>query len=820
MENENIEFNEQKIVDVPLSKEVKKSFIDYSVSVIVSRALPDVRDGLKPVHRRILYAMFEDHLTHDKAFRKSATTVGNVLGRYHPHGDASVYEAMVRLAQPFSLLHPLVEGHGNFGNIDGDGAAAYRYTEARASRISEEMMRDIEKNVVDFMPNFDNKLKEPVVLPARFPNLLVNGTIGIAVGMATNIPPHNLAEVVDATVYLMENPEAPVTDLLNYIKGPDFPTGAEICGTSGIYSAYTTGRGRIIVRAKADIEEEKHRIIIKEIPYQVNKTTLLESMANCVKDKRIDGIRGIRDESSGRTGVRIVVDCKHDANCQIVLNQLYKYTQLQDTCGVNMLALVDNIPKVLNLKEVLEYYIKHQEEVIERRTQFELDKALREAHINEGYKIAIDNIDEVINIIRSSASIPDAKASLIARFDLSDEQGQAIVDMTLGRLSGLERKKIEDRLAMLYAKVEELRGILADEMKIKEIIKNDLIAIKDRYGKARETNLVPLEDEIILEDLIERHTCLITMSHAGYIKRRPADSYTAQHRGGKGIVGMTTKEEDFVERVITAGSHSNLLMFTSNGKVFTKKAYLIPEAGRTAKGTNIANLIEIENGDKITALIDIETFDVQGYLTMVTKNGIIKRTKVSEYEYQRKGGKKAINLDDDDELVFVSYTTGENEIVIATRQGQAVRFFENNAREVGRTARGVIAIRLAENDCVVGAAIVDNSKQIITITEKGFGKRSSFDNYPRHNRGGKGVICHKLSEKTGLLADIATVDENEDIMLITNDGTIIRTHVCDISVYSRSASGVIVMRPAEGSSIVNIAMVQNDEDEADEETEG
>ncbi len=814
----NLEFNDQKIMDVGLAKEVKKSFMDYSMSVIVSRALPDVRDGLKPVHRRILYAMYEDHLTHDKPFRKSATTVGNVLGRYHPHGDAAVYDTMVRMAQTFSLRYPLIEGHGNFGNIDGDGAAAYRYTEAKMSRISDEMMRDIEKTVVDFMPNFDNKLKEPVVLPARFPNLLVNGSIGIAVGMATNIPPHNMGEVIDGTIFLMENPDAEITQLMEFIKGPDFPTGAMICGTAGIYSAYTTGKGRIIVRAKANVEEEKHRIIVTEIPYQVNKTTLIEAMASCVKDKRIEGIRDIRDESSGRTGIRIVIECRHDANCQVVLNQLYKYTQLQDTCAYNMLALVDNVPKVLNLKEALSHYIKHQEEVIVRRTKYELEKALHEAHINEGYKIATDNIDEVINIIRASASIPDAKASLMERFSLSEIQAQAIVEMTLGRLSGLERKKVEDRLEKLYAQIKELRGILADENKVKEIIKEDLLEVKRRYADERKTECVPLEEEIVLEDLIERHKCVITMSHAGYIKRRPTDTYSAQHRGGKGIIGMTTKDEDFVEKVVVVDSHSHLMMFTSKGKVFTKKAYLIPEAGRTAKGTNIANIIEIEKDDKITALIDMERFDMGGYLTMVTRNGIIKRTKVGEYEYQRKGGKRAITLDEGDELVFVAHTTGENEIVVATKKGLAVRFFESNAREVGRTARGVIAIRLSEDDLVAGAAVVDNSKKLLFITEKGFGKRCEFENFPRHNRGGKGVICHKLSDKTGRISDVAAVDENEDIMLITNDGTVIRTPVSGISVYGRTAAGVIVMRLGEGATIVNFAKVQNEDEEDEAET--
>ena len=819
---ENLEFLDQKIVDVGLSKEVKKSFIDYSMSVITSRALPDVRDGLKPVHRRILYAMHEDHLTYDKPFRKSATTVGNVLGRYHPHGDASVYDSMVRLAQTFSMRYPLIEGHGNFGNIDGDSAAAYRYTEARMSRLSDEMMRDIEKQVVDFMPNFDNKLKEPVVLPSRFPNLLVNGTIGIAVGMATYFPPHNLCEVVDGTIYLMENPDAEITDLMTFIKGPDFPTGATVCGTSGIYSAFMTGKGKVIVRAKATVEEEKHRIIVTEIPYQVNKSTLVETMALCVKDKRIDGIRDIRDESSGRTGIRIVVECRHDVNCSVILNQLYKYTQLQDTCAYNMLALVDNVPKTLNLKEVIEYYIRHQEDVIVRRTKFELEKALREAHINEGYKIAADNIDEVIAIIKASASIPDAKTALMARFSLSDIQAQAIVEMTLGKLSGMERQKVEERLAKLYAMIDEYRAILADENKIKEIIKNDLIELKNRYGDARRTECVPLEEEIVLEDLIEKHTCVITLSHGGYIKRLPASTYSSQNRGGKGIIGMTTKDEDFVEKAITSSSHSNLFIFTNKGKVFSKKAYLIPEAGRTAKGTNIVNILEIDKDESINAIIPIDDFS-SGVLTLVTKNGIIKRTDVKEYEYQRKGGKKAINLDEGDELVFASVTTGENEIVIVTKKGFAVRFNENKARMVGRTSRGVIAIRLTEGDCVCGAAVVDESKTMLFISENGFGKRTEFSQFPSHNRGGKGVICHKVSEKTGLLAAVAPVESGEDVMLITDTGTIIRTHVDGISTYSRTAAGVIVMRTGENSKIAGFAKVAKEEGpetaEADEKPE-
>jgi len=825
-ENENIEFKDQKIVDVIMEKEVKNSFINYAMSVIVSRALPDVRDGLKPVHRRILYAMYEDHLTYDKPFRKSATTVGNVLGRYHPHGDAAVYDSMVRLAQSFSLRYPLIEGHGNFGNIDGDGAAAYRYTEARLSRMADEMLTDIEKDVVDFSPNFDNKLREPDVLPARFPNLLVNGSVGIAVGMATNIPTHNLCEVVDGTVYLMEHPEATVPELMNFIKGPDFPTAAIICGSRGIYEAYTTGHGRITVRARAEVDEEKHRIIITEIPYQVNKALMVEAMAECVKDKRIEGVTALRDES-GKAGLRVVVEYRHDANGSVILNQFYKYTSLQDTCAVNMLAIVDGVPKVCNLKEILEYYIAHQKSVITRRVKFELEKALREMHIFEGYKIALDNIDRVITIIRSSPNVQAAKENLMKAFKveeladkfnelndyesakngLSEAQAQAIVEMTLGRLSGLERDKIEDRLHKLADYVVELRGILADEHKVIEIIKEDLLAIKAKYGDERRTELAPLEDEIVLEDLIERHTCVITMTHSGYIKRQNSDTYSAQRRGGKGIVGMKTKEEDFVEKVAAVDSHSTMMMFTSLGRVYTIKAYMIPEAGRTAKGTNIVNLLELQDNEKVTAMLSVTDFPENEYLLFVTRNGTVKRTSLSEFAVQRKGGKIALTLDEDDKLVYVRHTRGEDQIIIATHNGLANRFDENDARVMGRSARGVRGIRLDEDDYVVGCTLVDEEHTLLTITENGFGKRTSFDEYSVHNRGGKGVCCHKLSDKTGLLAGIATVDPTDDLMLITNDGTIIRMSVGEIPTYGRAAGGVIVMRLDGGSQIVNFATV-------------
>lgn len=808
---ENLEFPDQKIVGIEMRHEVENSFIAYSMSVIMSRALPDVRDGLKPVHRRILYAMYEDHLTYDKAFRKSATTVGNVLGRYHPHGDSAVYDTMVRLAQPFSMRYPLIEGHGNFGSVDGDPAAAYRYTEARLAKLSNEMMSDIDKNVVDFDPNFDNRLKEPRVLPSRFPNLLVNGSIGIAVGMATYIPPHNLGEVIDGTIYQMENPDCTVRDLMQFIKGPDFPTAATLYGSNGIYEAYSTGRGRVMVRAKCNIEEEKHRIVVTEIPYQVNKSMLVESMAALVKDKRVEGITDIRDES-GRDGMRIVVDYRRDANGQVILNQLYKYTQLQDTCAFNMLALVDNVPRVLNLKQILGYYIKHQEDVITRRIKFDLEKAKREAHILEGLRIATDNIDEVIEIIKKSASIPDAKEKLMARFSLDDIQAQAIVDMTLGRLSGLERQKVEERLAKLYALIEELTADLNDEGRIKEIIKTEMLEIKAKFADPRRTELVAAEDDIVYEDLIERHTCVVTMTHGGYIKRQPADTYSAQKRGGKGIIGMATKEEDYVEDVIAANSHALLMFFTNTGKVHTRKTYQIPEAGRTAKGSNIVNILELEAGEKVTAIISVPGFSDNEYLFMVTRRGIVKKTLLSEFEYQRKGGKIALTLDDGDELVYVKHTSGNDDIIIATHDGLSARFGEEDVRPMGRGARGVKGMTLSDGDYIVGCAVISEDKALLTITEGGFGKRCEFDNFSAHNRGVKGVMCHGISERTGKLAGIAAVGESDDIMMITNDGTIIRTPVSGIPFYGRSAGGVIVMRLSEGSSLVNFARLENDEE--------
>ena len=807
-----IEFPNQRIELRDMEKEVKTSFIEYSMSVITSRALPDVRDGMKPGQRRILYAMYEDHLTYDKPFRKSATTVGNVLGRYHPHGDSAVYQAMVRMAQNFSYRYPLVEGHGNFGNVDGDGAAAYRYTEARMSKIADLMMSDIEKKVVPMTRNFDNTRDEPVALPSRFPNLLVNGSVGIAVGMATNIPPHNLSEVIEGTVYRIDNPECSVDELMEYIKGPDFPTAAVIYGTRGIKDAYETGKGRVYVRAKGFVEDDKKRIIFTEIPYMVNKAMLIESMANLVKEKKIEGITGLRDES-GRGGMRIVVEYRKDANGEVILNQLYKYTQLQDTCSVNMLVIVNGEPKTLSLPEILDKYIAFQQSVIRKRCEFDLEKALREIHILEGYRTATENIDEVIAIIKGSESIPNAKERLMERFGLSDAQSQAIVEMTLGKLSGLERQKVEDRIAKLTVIIADLRAILADEMKIKEILKNELLETKGRFGDKRRTEIVEATEEIDLEDLIERHTCILTMSHTGYIKRQRADTYVAQNRGGKGIVGMKTKEEDFVEKVLVTNSHSHVMFFTNFGRVYSKKAYRIPEASKIAKGTNLVNIIDLNEGEKVTSMISVSEFNEGEYLTMVTKNGIIKKTLLTEFEYQRKGGKIAINLDEGDELIFVRHTMGDQSIMIATRNGLSVRFEEINVRGMGRAARGVKGITLGEDDYVIGVAIVDDTKTLLTVTENGMGKRTSFDDFREmKHRGGKGVACHKLSDKSGKLAAIATVDDDDDVMMITDKGTIIRMSVSDINVYSRTAGGVIVMRTSEDNRIITLSRLEKIEE--------
>ena len=815
-EKKDITYANQKIVDVPMEKRVKTAFIEYAMSVIVARALPDVRDGLKPVHRRILYAMYEDKLTYDRPFCKSATTVGNVLGRYHPHGDAAVYDSLVRLAQSFNMRYTLIDGHGNFGNVDGDPAAAYRYTEARMSKIANEMLTDIEKEVVNFLPNFDNRLREPEVLPARFPNLLVNGSVGIAVGMATNVPPHNLGEVIDGTLYLIKNPEATVNDLMTFIKGPDFPTQGIICGTSGIYNAYRTGRGRIIVRARAVIEEEKHRIVVTEIPYQVNKSMLVESIANLVKDKKVEGITAIRDES-GKAGMKIVIDFRRDANGAVILNQLYKYTQLQDTCAVNMIALIGGEPKLLGLKEILTHYIRHQEDVVRRRTEYDLEKTRARVHVLEGLKIAIDNIDEVIKTIRASASVSAARDALVERFSLTQIQAQAIVEMTLGKLSGLERIKIEEELAAKLALMAELEAILASEEKLLEIVSNELREIKEKFADGRRTEIAGAIDDIIDEDLIEREECVVTITRDGYIKRSSASAYSAQRRGGRGIRGMKTKEEDFVDDIIIVNSHSYLLMFTDIGKVYMKKVYQIPEASNTSKGTNIVNLIEVEKGEKVTSVIAINGFEDNEYFVMVTRYGVVKRANVKDFEFQRKGGKIAINLDEGDKLEFVKHTTGSDDIMIASRDGKAVRFNEAEARVMGRAARGVRGIKLKGDDYVVGAAVVDEEKMLITVTEKGYGKRNPFEGYVAHSRGTTGVICHKITDKTGYLAGIATVAEDDDIMIITNEGILIRMPVSDVNVYDgNSTVGVRVMRLDENAVIVNFAATKS---EAKEEAE-
>ncbi len=815
---------EEKIIKTEYSEVMQKSFIEYAMSVIVERALPDVRDGLKPVHRRILYAMYEDGLTRDKPYRKCATAVGDVLGRYHPHGDASVYDALVRLAQDFSMRYPLIDGHGNFGSIDGDPPAAYRYTEARMSRISDEMLRDIEKETVDWSPNFDETRKEPRVLPSRFPNLLVNGSSGIAVGMATNIPPHNLREVIGAAICLLDNPEATLDELMQHIKGPDFPTRGIIMGRSGIRQAYETGRGRIIVRARCHFEEygkdKRERIIVTELPYQVNKRMLIASIADLVKDKRIEGISDLRDETD-RTGMRIVIETKKDANVQVVLNHLYTMTSLQTSFAINMLALVDDQtqPRILSLRHILSEYIKFQEELIVRRTRFDLRKAEERAHILEGLLIAEENIDAIIKTIRESYD--DAKENLMAKFNLSDPQASAILEMRLKQLQGLDRLKLEEEYKALEAKIADFKDILANPERVKQTLKEEMTVISDKYGDDRYTEIQDSVDDIDDEDLIERHDCVITMTCSGYIKRNPVDTYSAQNRGGKGIVGMTTKEEDAIKDVMVVHSHSYLLMFTSAGKVYMKKAYQIPEASRTAKGTNLVNVLELAEGEKVTSIVSLNGFDDDEYFVMVTKKGVIKRASTKDFEYQRKGGKIAINLDEGDELLAVKKTEGESDIIIATRKGKAVRFDEKDARVMGRTARGVRGIRLKGDDDVVGVSVVEEGKKLITITEKGFGKRNDFDCFSAHSRGTMGVICHKLTAKTGELAGIAAVSEDDDIMVITNEGTIIRMAVSSIPVYgSGSTSGVIVMRLDGEAKIVNFAVTKSEKEEETENTEG
>jgi DNA gyrase subunit A len=808
------ERNDGKIIDRDVENEMKSAYMSYAMSVIVSRALPDVRDGLKPVHRRILYTMHEDGLTSDKPYRKSATTVGDVLGRYHPHGDSSVYDAMVRMAQDFSLRYPLIDGHGNFGSIDGDGAAAYRYTEARMSKMSEVMLTDIEKNTVDFMPNFDGRLQEPVVLPAKIPALLVNGSSGIAVGMATNIPPHNLSEVIDGIIKIIDNRETTDEELMTVIKGPDFPTEGIILGREGIKQAYTTGRGKIIVRAEAEIEEmsgNKQRIIVSSLPYQVNKAKLIENIANLAREKRIEGISDLRDESDRNDRVRIVIELKRDANAQIVLNQLYKNTQMQDTFGVIMLALVNNEPKILTLRQCLDHYIAHREQVITRRTKFELDKALARAHILEGLKIALDNIDEVINIIRSSYD--DAKERLMKRFGLSDIQAQAILDMRLKTLSGLQREKIEEEYNELMKLIAHLREILANEQLVLDIIKEELLEIKQKYGDERKTKIVAAEGEINVEDLIKEEQTVVALTHFGYIKRMPIDTYRSQKRGGKGITGISTREEDFVKQIFTASTHDIILFFSNKGKLYRLRGYEIPEAGRTAKGTAIVNLLRLDNGEKISAVIPITNFEDGKYLLMATKNGLIKKTALKDFDSTRKTGLLSITLKDDDELIDVRLTDGEDNVVLVTSKGLSITFDEKDVRPVGRSAQGVIGIRLDDKDFVIGMESIIASKDatLLAITEHGFGKRTELSEYRVQNRGGRGVITYKVTPKTGNIVGIRIANGDEDVMMITDKGTIIRLKVEEISILGRATQGVTLMRTNDGGKVVSIELIQQEE---------
>ena len=808
------EKNDGKIIDRDVEKEMKTAYIDYAMSVIVSRALPDVRDGMKPVHRRILYTMHEDGLTPDKPYRKSATTVGDVLGRYHPHGDSSVYDAMVRMAQDFSLRYPLIDGHGNFGSIDGDGAAAYRYTEAKMSKISELMLTDIEKNTVDFMPNFDGRLQEPVVLPAKIPALLVNGSSGIAVGMATNIPPHNLTEVINGIIKIIDNPETTLEELMQIIKGPDFPTEGIILGREGIKDAYSTGRGKITVRAETEIEEmnnNRQRIIVSSLPYQVNKAKLIENIADLAREKRIEGISDLRDESDRNDRVRIVIELKRDANAQVVLNQLYKNTQMQDNFGVIMLALVDGEPKILTLRQCLDYYVKHRENVITRRTKFELDKALARAHILEGLKIALDNIDEVINIIRSSYD--DAKERLMERFGLSDIQAQAILDMRLKTLSGLQREKIEEEYNELMKLIEHLREILANENMVLDIIKEELTEVKLKYGDERKTKIVAAEGEIDLEDLIKEEQTVIALTYFGYIKRMPIDTYKSQRRGGKGITGIATREEDFVKQIFTASTHDTLLFFSNKGKLYRLRGYEVPEAGRTAKGTAIVNLLRLDNGEKITAVIPISTFDDGKYLLMATKSGLIKKTALKEFDSNRKTGLLSITLKDSDELIDVRLTDGQDNIVLVTSKGLSITFDEKDVRPVGRSAQGVIGMRLDDNDIIIGMESIKNAKEatLLAITENGFGKRTDLTEYRVQNRGGKGVITYKVTPKTGNIVGIRIANGDEDVMLITDQGTIIRLSVSEVSVLGRATQGVTLMRTNDGSRVVSIETIEKEE---------
>lgn len=805
------------IVPVEIEKEMRKSYLDYAMSVIVGRALPDVRDGLKPVHRRILYAMHEDNLTPDREYRKSATTVGNVLGRYHPHGDASVYDAMVRMAQDFSMRYPTVDGHGNFGSVDGDPPAAYRYTEARMSRMAMRMLTDIEKDTVDFMPNFDESRKEPVVLPSRFPHLLVNGSNGIAVGMATNIPPHNLTEVIDGIIAVIDNPEITIDELMEYIKGPDFPTGAQIMGTAGIRAAYHTGRGKIRIRSRAEIEEvkDRQRIVVTEIPYMVNKARLIEKIAELVREKRVEGISDLRDESD-RDGMRIVIEVKRDANATIVLNQLYKYTQMEESFGVIMLALVNQVePKVLNLREILDNYINFQKDVIIRRSRFDKKKAEARAHILEGLRIALDNIDEIISIIRSSYS--DAKTKLMERFEFSDVQAQAILDMRLARLQGLEREKIDAEYKDIMALIAELDEILHSEQRVLEVLKTEIREIRDKFGDERRTSIEPVMDDIDIEDLIEEEDNVITMTRQGYIKRLAADTYRSQKRGGKGIIGMQTKEEDFVETMFVSSTHAYILFFTNAGKMYRIKAYEIPEAGRQAKGTAIVNLLQLDPGEKVSAILPIREYSDDEYLIMATRQGVIKKTALTEYQNAPKAGKIAINLDEGDELINVMRTKGDGDIFIGTHLGKMIRFSESDVRTLGRVSRGVRGIMLKDDDYVVGMSVSRENAKILVISENGYGKKTELSEYKIQARGGQGTTTYKISEETGNVSGFGLVTDDDDIIIMTSEGVIIRLNTEDISTLKRVTKGVRLMRLADGVKIVSAAAVAHEEDDAQEQ---
>ena len=813
-----MERQDGKIIEREINEEMKTAYIDYAMSVIVSRALPDARDGLKPVHRRILYAMHEDGITSDKPYRKCANTVGSVLGRYHPHGDSSVYDAMVRLAQDFSMRYPLIDGHGNFGSTDGDGAAAMRYTEARMAKIAEAMLVDIEKNTVDFMPNYDDRLQEPTVLPSKIPALLINGSSGIAVGMATNIPPHNLNEVVDGIIKVIDEPDLSDDDLLKIIKGPDFPTGAMIMGREGIKEAYLTGKGKITVRAETEIEEmsgNKQRIIVSSLPYQVNKAKLIETIANLVKDKRVEGISEIRDESDRNDKCRIVIELKRDARAQVILNLLFKHTQMQDTFGAILLALVDGQPKILTLRQCLDVYIDHRKKVILRRTKFELDKAEARAHILQGLLIAIDNIDEVINIIRSSYD--DAKERLMERFNLTDIQAQAILDMQLKRLSGLQREKLEQEYEELMKLIAHLKEILANEHLVYGIIKEELLEMKEKFGDERITKIAAAEGEFEIEDLIKEENSVVALTHFGYIKRMPVDTYKSQRRGGKGITGMATREEDFVKQIFTASTHDTILFFTNKGKMYRLRGFEIPEAGRTAKGTAIVNLLNVEPGEKVSAIIPIQNFADGKYLLMGTKCGLIKKTALKEYDSSRKTGLQGITLKDDDELIDVRLTDGQDNVVLVTKKGICITFEEKDVRPVGRVSQGVIGIRLDDEDSVIGMEpiIAGGKGALLAITENGFGKRTELDEYRVQNRGGRGVITYKITPKTGDIVGIKIVSGNEDVMMVTDTGTIIRINVNEISILGRSTQGVTLMRTNDGK-VVSIETIEAEDSEEEE----